>query len=109
MEQPQLSLARPDRVHATSRGEPEAILRAQRSSARYFQRPDREHGSNGLFTDAFDPTLTQMRGYGLYTRIAKEGGKWRYEAAANMRSPGFENNDIAFMSRTDFIFSCTPP
>ena len=86
-------------------GSEEAILSRQQSSARYFQRPDRDHGSNGIFTDAFDPTLTQMRGYGLYTRVAKEGGQWRWEAATNIRSPGFENNDIAFLSRTDFIFT----
>ena len=85
-------------------GSEDAILARQQSSARYFQRPDRDQGENGLFTDAFDPTLTEMRGYGLYTRIAKEGGQWRWEAATNIRSPGFENNDIAFLSRTDFIF-----
>ncbi|HEX6587981.1 MAG TPA: DUF5916 domain-containing protein [Longimicrobiales bacterium] len=85
-------------------GDTAAIRRRQQTSARYFQRPDRDHGSNGLFTDRFDPNLTQMRGYGLYTRVAKEGGQWRWEAATNVRSPGFENNDIAALSRTDFIF-----
>jgi hypothetical protein len=85
-------------------GSPEAIERAQRSSARYFQRPDRQHGGNGLFSDAFDPTLTSMRGWGLYSRVAKDAGDWRWETALNVRSPGFENNDIAFLTRTDFIW-----
>lgn len=85
-------------------GSPEAIDRAQRSSARYFQRPDREHGGNGLFSDAYDPTATSMRGYGLYSRVAKESGSFRWESALNVRSPGFENNDFAFLSRTDFIW-----
>lgn len=85
-------------------GSEEAMLRVQRSSARYFQRPDREHGGNGLFTDRFDPTLTSMRGYGLYSRIAKDAGDWGWETALNVRSPGFENNDIAFLTRTDFIW-----
>jgi hypothetical protein len=85
-------------------GSEDAILRRQRSSARYFQRPDREHGDNGLFTDRFDPTLTNMRGFGTYTRLAKESGDWRWETALNTRSPGFENNDIAFLTRTDFIW-----
>jgi len=85
-------------------GSPEAILRAQNSSARYFQRPDREQGSNGFFTDRFDETLTSMRGWGLYSRVAKDAGDWQWEAAVNARSPGFENNDIAFLARTDFVW-----
>lgn len=85
-------------------GEPAAILRAQTSSARYFQRPDREHGSNGLFTDRFDPTLTSMRGYGGYVRLARESGDFRWESSLNVRSPGFENNDIAALSRVDYIW-----
>ncbi|MDX1577439.1 MAG: DUF5916 domain-containing protein [Gemmatimonadota bacterium] len=85
-------------------GSPEAILRAQRSSARYFQRPDREHGSNGLFSDRFDPDLTSMRGWGVYSRLAKDAGDWRWEAAINARSPGFENNDIAFLTRADYVW-----
>ena len=85
-------------------GSEEAVLRRQRSSARYFQRPDREHGGNGLFTDRFDPTLTTMRGFGTYTRIAKDAGDWRWESMLNVRSPGFENNDIAFLTRTDFVY-----
>jgi hypothetical protein len=85
-------------------GSPEAILRAQRSSARYFQRPDRGNGGNGLFSDRFDPTLTSMRGWGLYSRVAKDAGDWRFETALNIRSPGFENNDIAFLTRTDYVW-----
>ena len=85
-------------------GSPDAILRAQTASARYLQRPDREQGSNGLFTDAFDPTLTSMRGWGLYSRVAKDAGDWRWEAALNARSPGFENNDIAFLTQADYVW-----
>lgn len=85
-------------------GSPEAIDLAQRSSARYLQRPDRESGGNGLFSDAYDPTATSMRGYGLYSRIAKESGSFRWESSLNVRSPGFENNDFAFLSRTDLIW-----
>ncbi len=88
-------------------GSPEAILRAQRSSSRYFQRPDRQRGGNGLFSDRFDSTLTSMRGWGLYSRVAKDAGDWGFETALNVRSPGFENNDIAFLTRTDFIWMNT--
>ncbi len=85
-------------------GDPAAILRAQHSSARYFQRPDREQGSNGLFTSEYDSTLTSMRGFGTYMRMAKESGDWRWEASTNIRSPGFENNDIANLSRVDYLW-----
>src|ERR1051326_5188100 len=35
-------------------GDSSAIQRLQSSSARYFQRPDRGNGSNGLFSDRYD-------------------------------------------------------
>lgn len=74
------------------------------TSCRFFQRPDRRGGGNGLFTGRLDPTLTSMRGYGAYARVARDAGDWQWEAALNVRSPGFENNDIAFLTRTDFIW-----
>lgn len=84
-------------------GTPAAVLRAQRSSARYFQRPDRGNGSNGLFSDAYDTTLTSMRGFGSYMRVAKEGGSMRWETSFETKSPGLENNDIANLTRADLI------
>jgi len=85
-------------------GDADAILRAQRSSARYFQRPDRDNGSNGFFTDSFEPGLETMRGFGFYSRVSKEAGAFRWETGANVRSPGFENNDIGFVTRTDYMW-----
>jgi hypothetical protein len=85
-------------------GSAEAIDLAQRSSARYLQRPDRESNSDGLFSNGYDPTATSLRGYGMYTRIAKESGAFRWESSLNVRSPGFENNDFAFLSRADLIW-----
>jgi hypothetical protein len=83
-------------------GDSSAILRLQRSSARYFQRPDRDGGGNGLLSDGFDPSLTVMRGLGGYARFSRESGSLLWEVATNVRTPGFENNDIAFMSRADY-------
>jgi hypothetical protein len=83
-------------------GDSAAILRIQRSSARYFQRPDRAERGDGLFGATYNPAATSLRGYGLYARVAKEGGNWLWEAQTNIRSPGFENNDIAFLQRTDY-------
>ena len=85
-------------------GDSSAILRIQRSSARYFQRPDRENGSNTLFSDGYDPGAIAMRGYGLYSRLSKEAGDWNWEVQTNVRSPGFEVNDIAFLTRADYVW-----
>ncbi|MGK7311512.1 MAG: DUF5916 domain-containing protein [Candidatus Longimicrobiales bacterium M2_2A_002] len=86
-------------------GSAAAIARTQRSSARYFDRPDRATTGDGLFSAAWDPDATSLRGYGLFTRVGKDsGGILRWEAMANVRSPGFENNDIAFLNRSDYVW-----
>lgn len=85
-------------------GSAPAVLRLQRSSARYFQRPDREGGGNGIFSDDLDPTATSLGGYGGYARIAKEAGTWNWEHMVNYRSPGFEVNDIAFITKSDYFY-----
>jgi len=78
-------------------GSPEAVDRIQRASARYFQRPDREYGS-------YDPTRTSLRGYAAYARFGKEDGNWLWETQTNIRSPGFENNDIGFLTRAGYVW-----
>ncbi len=83
-------------------GDTAAMRRTQLASAHYFQRPDRKSTSDGLFDTRYDPTRTALRGYGFYGRVAKESGDWRWETAQNWRSPGFEVNDIATLSRTDY-------
>ncbi len=85
-------------------GSPDAMRRLQQSSARYFQRPDRGDGGNGIFSDDFDPNVTSLRGYAGYARFAKESGSWLFETAANFRSPGFEVNDAAFLTRADYVW-----
>ena len=74
----------------------------QRTSAHYFQRPDRAHGANGFLTNHYDSTLTVMRGLGAYARVAKDAGNWLWEVSTNVRTPGFENNDLAFLSEADY-------
>jgi hypothetical protein len=85
-------------------GDPAAMLRLQTSPARYFQRPDRGHGGNGFLSDSIDPSLTSLRGLGAYARFARETGKLLWEVSTNIRTPGFENNDIAFLSRADYAW-----
>jgi hypothetical protein len=83
-------------------GSANAIALTQRSSTHYFQRPDREVEHDGLFDARYDTTATSLRGYGLYSRLAKENGNWLWELQTNQRSPGFEVNDLAFLDRTDY-------
>ncbi|HEU0055082.1 MAG TPA: DUF5916 domain-containing protein, partial [Longimicrobium sp.] len=85
-------------------GDSLAILRLQRAPGRYFQRPGRDKGSNGVFTSEYDPGLTALRGYGGYMRLAKESGIFRWETAVNYRSPGFEVNDMALQGRVDYLW-----
>jgi hypothetical protein len=85
-------------------GDPAAIERLQVSSARYFQRPDRQAGSNGFLSDRYDPAATRLRGLGGYSRLAKDAGKWLFESAVNWRTPGFEANDLAFNTRADYFW-----
>jgi hypothetical protein len=83
-------------------GDTAALLRTQLSSSHYFQRPFRTETSDGLFDISYDPKRTSLRGYGFYTRLAKESGDWLWETSQNWRSPGFEVNDLGTLSRTDY-------
>lgn len=70
-------------------GDSGAIERVQRSSARYFQRPD-------LRSARYDPSATSLRGYGSIVRVTKQGGDWRWDLNGTDVSPGFETNDLGF-------------
>jgi hypothetical protein len=83
-------------------GTPSAIDLTEQSSAHYFQRPDRRVTTDGLFSAKYDPNARSLQGYGFYTRLAKDQGNWFWEAAQNWRSPGFEVNDLSFLSRADY-------
>jgi len=85
-------------------GSPAAIALTQRSSAHYFQRPDRSVGGDGLFNARYDSTATSLRGYGMFTRVGKDNGTLLWEMMSNVRSPGFEVNDLAYLSRADYAW-----
>jgi hypothetical protein len=85
-------------------GDPAVISARQQAPARYFQRPDRKPGSDGFFTSRLDPAATSMRGGGAYLRLAKDAGNWLWETAVNVRTPGFEANDLAFLTRADYVW-----
>lgn len=83
-------------------GSATAIDLTQQSSAHYFDRPDRRVTTDGLFDTRYNPGATSLRGYGFYTRLAKNTGNWIWETAQNWRSPGFETNDLSFQSTADY-------
>jgi len=85
-------------------GDSSAILQRQRSSARYFQRPDRGAGMGGFFSTQLDSSARALRGLGAYARVAKETGDWMWETAFNTRTPGYETNDYAFQRSADYIW-----
>jgi hypothetical protein len=77
-------------------GSADAIARAQKSSSRYYQRPDAENVH-------FDPTRTSLSGWGGRMMLSKATGFWRPNVQVQAFSPGFETNDTGFMQRTDII------
>ncbi len=75
-------------------GSPASVARLQRSSARYYQRPDATHVS-------FDPTAESLSGWSLQSDFNKNNGGIRPNASFWAVSPGFEVNDAGFMMNAD--------
>ena len=75
-------------------GDPAAITRTQRSSTRYYQRPDASHLN--LDTDA-----TSLGGYYAVLTVAKQAGALGARVAMAATSPGYEVNDLGFQSASD--------
>lgn len=73
-----------------------AIAAAQRSSARYFQRPDADHVR-------FDSTRTSLSGAGGSLALSKPGGTWQWTVEGSARSPGYEVNDLGFQQNADYV------
>jgi hypothetical protein len=80
------------------RGSTDAITQVQRSSARYFQRPDQDYVS-------LDSTATSMTGYAVSAQAGKVSGNWTYGTDFYAYSPGLELNDAGFRTRVDQIFN----
>ena len=82
-------------------GSAEAIDALQLSSARYLQRPDREHNRR-------DPTKTSLTGYVAEMTFAKLSGlHWKGSISYQEYSPLFEINEAGFLGSTD-MRSVTP-
>jgi hypothetical protein len=78
-------------------GSERAMLRAQRSPARYFQRPDADHLD-------LDPTRASLQGAAATLELSKSGGgHWRWGTGLSARAPGFEINDLGYQRAADRI------
>jgi hypothetical protein len=77
-------------------GSPEAITRTQRTSTRYYQRPDASHLE-------LDPTATSLGGYYAMVDVGKQAGAFTARTAVALASPGYEVNDLGFQSASDRI------
>ncbi len=71
------------------RGSRSTITSAQRSSFRYYQRPDAPHVE-------LDTTRTSLSGYALSVGAGKEAGTWQYGAEYSWVTPGFDISDMGF-------------
>lgn len=80
------------RVDAT----PKRLADLQSGSLHYFQRPDR--ADLGV-----DPNASSLAGWGSRLWLNKQEGPLMLNVAAGAISPGFDNNDLGFLFRTDVI------
>jgi len=79
-------------------GSKEALLNTQKSSARYFQRPDNDYA-------ILDTNRTSLAGTGGRMQIIKLDGHWNFMGAAIWKSPGFETNDLGYLREADQLLS----
>ncbi len=78
-------------------GSEQAILEAQESSARYYQRPDNDYVT-------LDPTRTSLSGHAGSVRLSRTSNhELVFQTGVAWRSPGFEINDLGFMRAADGI------
>jgi hypothetical protein len=78
------------------RGSPQAILRTQRASPRFFQRPDATYLT-------LDPTRTSLSGHGGSIEAGRSGNsRLVVNGSFAWRSPGLELNDVGFQRVADY-------
>ncbi len=78
-------------------GDTLAMIRTQRSSTHYYQRPDATHLR-------YDSSRTSLYGSaGTFTLGKVGGGHWQYLGIFLWKTPGLELNDIGFVRETDML------
>ncbi len=75
-------------------GSAKALVNTQRSSARYYQRPDNDYVK-------FDTTRTSLAGSGGRIQLVKQNGHWNFMYATTWKTPGFETNDLGYIREAD--------
>lgn len=81
-------------------GEASSIERLQRSSARYFQRPDATHVR-------LDPDRRSLDGGSGGLSLGKVEGRWTFDVSTGFESPETERNDVGSLQTADgrFVFA----
>ena len=82
-------------AYAWIAGDTLAIQRAQRASARYYQRPDATHVE-------YDPARTSLGGAAGTLGFGRIRGDWTWTTRGSFSTPGFEINDLGFQGRADY-------
>lgn len=78
-------------------GDKEAITDVQKSSAHYFQNPDKTYVK-------VDTNRTSLSGFAGTIEIGKQGnGHFNFMTWLTMRSPGVDFNDVGYMRQADEI------
>ncbi|MEP7345847.1 MAG: DUF5916 domain-containing protein, partial [Gemmatimonadaceae bacterium] len=75
-------------------GSAPAIAATQRSSVRYFERPDASYL-------AYDPSRTSLNGHDASLSLVYQGTPWFGSMQLHQTSPGYESNDLGYLSRAD--------
>ena len=79
-------------------GTEQALLKTQTSSARYYQRPDKDHAK-------LDSTRTSLGGSGGRMQLMKLNGHWNFMLASIWKTPGFETNDMGYIRQADQLLN----
>ncbi len=81
------------------RGDTTALQNTQTSSARYFNRVGRK-GYDGM---DYDPQRTSLSGYAVKAVVTKNTGHIRAATGGWAFNPGFEINDLGYLTQVDQI------
>ncbi len=79
-------------------GTKEAIENTQKSSARYYQRPDKDYA-------LLDPDRRSLSGTGGRIELMKLNGHLNFMGVVTWKSPGFEINDLGYSQNSDQILA----
>lgn len=77
-------------------GNKNRLIRLQRNSQHYFQRPDAK-------VNRLDSNATSLTGYSGRFYVNKQKGNSFFNAAFGFITPGFDVNDVGFISRADVL------